>query len=72
MHFLLAAAISYQTLLQMTLRAFTGQRCGAAVDIGGGYAHPACHTRDAPTGGWHDAGDYGRYIVTASVSTGTP
>ena len=49
------------------------QRCGCAVD-GGSFSHPACHTGKAriqgttdqyidATGGWHDAGDYGRYTV---------
>ena len=53
------------------------QRCGD--DLGpeaGCFAHPACHTGMArvygtdewvdTTGGWHDAGDYGRYIVPAA------
>lgn len=51
------------------------QRCGCALDveIAGKFAHEACHMQDAiiygtnekkeVTGGWHDAGDYGRYIV---------
>jgi endoglucanase len=48
-----------------------------------GWAHPACHTalaefhsssgytgtRDV-TGGWHDAGDYGRYVVPGAVAVG--
>ena len=51
------------------------QRCGTELteedaDV---FAHPACHTAKAKiygtesyidvTGGWHDAGDYGRYVV---------
>ena len=51
------------------------QRCGMELtaDIAGDFAHPACHTDIATvygtdeqidvTGGWHDAGDYGRYVV---------
>jgi endoglucanase len=66
--------------------AFYGQRCGTAVDMGPefpGYSHPACHLhgefhassgksgpRENP-GGWHDAGDYGRYMVNSGISTGT-
>jgi len=70
----------------MAMRGFYGQRCGTAVDMGPefpGYSHPACHLkggfhvssgtsgpRDNP-GGWHDAGDYGRYMVNSGISTGT-
>ncbi len=73
----------YADALRVTMRGFTGQRCGCAVDLGGGYRHPACHAAGAfhPTsgksgplanhGGWHDAGDYGRYIVNSGISTGT-
>jgi len=73
----------YRDPLRLTMRAFYGQRCGCAVDLGGGYAHPACHMagafhpssgRTGPLanhGGWHDAGDYGRYVVNSGLSTGT-
>jgi endoglucanase len=53
------------------------QRCGTELDesIAGAFAHSACHTGEAVvygsessstvdvSGGWHDAGDYGRYVV---------
>ncbi len=71
----------------LAMRAFYGQRCGTAVDLGPefpGYSHAACHLhggfhpssgvtgpRDNITGGWHDAGDYGRYMVNSGVTTGT-
>ena len=54
------------------------QRCGVELDEkhAGVFAHPACHTALARTldtddwrdvgGGWHDAGDYGRYVVPAA------
>lgn len=73
----------YRDALRLTMRSYYGQRCGCAVDLGGGYAHPACHLSAAyhassgkngvfhNRGGWHDAGDYGRYIVNAGVSTAT-
>ena len=76
----------WSALLRLTLRSFYGQRCGAAVDLGPddpSYAHPACHLTEAyhtssgregsrgSTGGWHDAGDYGRYVVNSGISTGT-
>ena len=70
----------------LAMRGFYGQRCGTAVDLGPefpGYSHPACHLRgefhpssgkSGPRdniGGWHDAGDYGRYMVNSGVATGT-
>ncbi len=51
------------------------QRCGVALSEkdAGAFAHKACHTSKATiygtnktidvSGGWHDAGDYGRYVV---------
>jgi endoglucanase len=65
------AADPYRSVLQLAIRSYRGQRCGTAVDIGGGYAHPPCHLDSEHPGGWHDAGDYGRYIVNSGISTGT-
>lgn len=54
------------------------QRCGSLLpeDLAGAFSHPACHTAAARVygtdrfmdvcGGWHDAGDYGRYVVPAA------
>ena len=54
------------------------QRCGMELssDVAGDYAHPACHAETATiygtgdkidvSGGWHDAGDYGRYVVAGA------
>jgi len=73
----------YVTPLALSMRAFFGQRCGCAVDLGDGYRHPSCHASGAyhpssgrtgglaNSGGWHDAGDYGRYVVNSGVTTGT-
>jgi endoglucanase len=73
----------YAHPLMFSMRAFYGQRCGCAVDLGDGYRYPACHQADAyhPSsgrtgalpnhGGWHDAGDYGRYVVNSAITTGT-
>lgn len=73
----------YRHALWLTTRAFYGQRCGCAVDLGGGYRHAACHAKGAfhassgragavrNAGGWHDAGDYGRYVVNSGITTGT-
>jgi endoglucanase len=62
-------------------------RCGTAVSAtynGKTYAYDACHTKDAfldsitgqhtikeGTKGWHDAGDYNKYVVNAGVSVGS-
>jgi endoglucanase len=73
----------YRDPLRLSMRAFYGQRCGCAVDLGGGYRHPACHLSGAyhrtsgrqgaaaSHGGWHDAGDYGRYVVNSGITCGT-
>lgn len=59
-------------------RMFYLQRCGVELDAthAGAFAHPACHRLPARAagsdarrdvcGGWHDAGDYGRYVVPAA------
>lgn len=73
----------YAPALRLTMRAYYGQRCGCKVDLGGGYQHEVCHM-DGPyhatsgrsgklpnSGGWHDAGDYGHYVVNSGISTGT-
>lgn len=69
------------------MRSFYGQRCGTAVNLAPDfpqYQYDACHL--APTqfhassgkqgeiamsGGWHDAGDFGRYVVNSGITTGT-
>jgi endoglucanase len=79
-----AAEVLLATLLQTTVASFHGQRCGTAVDLGSGYKHDACHRRAAfhPSAqaiskilpvskGWHDAGDYGRYVVNSGITVGT-
>ena len=77
---------TYARTYYMAMRSYYGQRCGAAVDLGPafpGYRYPACHRKGAyhpssgKTGehpssrGWHDAGDYGRYVVNSGITTGT-
>jgi endoglucanase len=69
----------------LAMLGFYGQRCGTAVDLGPefpGYKHPACHLHGQfnPTsgtsgerdniGGWHDAGDYGRYVTNSGITVG--
>ena len=62
------------------LKFFYLQRCGQNLpaEYAGVYAHPECHNTPARlygtdtfvdvSGGWHDAGDFGRYIVPAAVT----
>ncbi len=55
------------------------QRCGEVI-TDSDFGHSACHTGMASvygtnekidvSGGWHDAGDYGRYIVPAAKTIG--
>ena len=68
----------YDEVLRAAILMIYTQRCGCEVtdDIGDEYSlyvHPECHTGEAliygtdtkidVSGGWHDAGDYGRYVV---------
>ena len=77
----------YNPAFASAMRAFYFWRCGTAVNLtidGKTYFHAACHTNDAwldfatgqhtrtaSGGGWHDAGDYNKYVVNAGVSVGT-
>ena len=76
----------YKSPLYTSMRAFYLWRCGEAVKgehEGQTFKHAACHTDDGFTayededeqkkngvGGWHDAGDYGKYTVNAGVTVG--
>lgn len=72
---------------RLAIRAFTGQRASTDVTLAPDfpqYHYKAGHTalaeyhassgktgtRDV-SGGWYDAGDYGRYVVNSGISTGT-
>ena len=76
----------YSRAWYLAMRSYYGQRCGTAVDLGPefpGFKHDACHLEGAfhassgktgphaSQGGWHDAGDYGRYVVNSGITTGT-
>jgi endoglucanase len=85
-HFRIAPDV-YRDAYVLAMRSYYGQRCGTKVDMGEKYPqcrHEACHTADAEfhrssgkkghqasLRGWHDAGDYGKYIVNSGISTGT-
>src|SRR5512143_3667560 len=76
----------YDRAFRKALRAFYLQRCGMPLlaTYAGVYQHATCHQLDgtfhtstdtsgfhAAAGGWHDAGDYGKYVVNAGISAGT-
>lgn len=68
----------YKDCFRDVVRFYYYQRCGTELtgDLAGAFAHNACHTGLATvygtqetkdvSGGWHDAGDYGRYVVPAA------
>ena len=70
----------YSDIFKASMKMFYLQRCGCAIEkkYAGKYAHPECHNTKARiygtkeyidvSGAWHDAGDYGRYIVAAAKS----
>ncbi len=76
----------YNSAFYTSMRAFYLWRCGTAVsgDFNGHrFEHAICHTddgfedfQDKPgekrdgTKGWHDAGDYGKYVVNAGITVG--
>lgn len=75
----------YNDVRDISLRSFYFQRSGIDIpeEYAGKFARKAGHTeplkyhRSSPisgtkdlTGGWYDAGDYGRYITSASVTLG--
>ncbi len=79
-------ANTYDSAFYTTMRGFYLWRCGMAVEgkhHGITYKQGACHLDDGGldytefgakhkdgTGGWHDAGDYGKYVVNAGITMG--
>ncbi len=64
----------YEDLTNLVFRMLSLQRCGTETGAAdSAFHHGACHQADAlvygtderrdVSGGWHDAGDYGRYVV---------
>jgi endoglucanase len=76
----------YADVTKLLMLGMYGQRCGVAVELehdGKTFSHGVCHSQDAipweekasgtvkdVTGGWHDAGDYGKYTNNAAFSLG--
>lgn len=76
---------AYNDEYYTSMRSFYLWRCGTAVSgdhNGVHFEHAACHMDDGyeyydennphtdGTGGWHDAGDYGKYTVNAGITLG--
>ncbi len=73
----------YAEVAAKALKSYYLARCGVPLDSrwAGIFARPICHAQDAPyhpllgedarrdtAGGWHDAGDFGKYVHSAAVS----
>ncbi len=71
----------WDTVTHALVRGLYFQRCGCELSPvhAGIYSRPACHTAPALdwedrsirrriTGGWHDAGDYGKYVGPGAVT----
>lgn len=72
-----------ESALDEAMLGLYGQRCGVNIDykfLDNRYAHAACHLEEASLedvgeagtredhGGWHDAGDYGKYVVNGAFA----
>lgn len=73
----------YNDVVSKVMKSFYLQRCGCCIteEHGGIFHREECHIGETPyhsstgltgtkdvTGGWHDAGDFGRYITPAAVT----
>ncbi len=71
----------YKKVFDDTAKAFYFLRCGCSLDSrhAGEYTHEKCHDEIASlwedrnvklevSGGWHDAGDYGRYVTAGACA----
>ncbi len=78
--FAISKTIYHQLKIDL-LRSYYFQRCGCALTSAhaGKYIHGCCHSTPATllddpsvkldlSGGWHDAGDYGRYVTAAATA----
>lgn len=74
-------AVRLDDIVNASVRCLYSQRCGCGLDplYAKDYAHAPCHTQPATlwedhsvmldvSGGWHDAGDYGRHVTPAAVT----
>ena len=77
-------AFPFNNVNHYAMRSYYLQRCGIKISDSSGLNHEACHLEDAivanddssnrrgkpiqASGGWHDAGDFGKYIAPASAA----
>lgn len=79
-HFQIGEGI-YEQISQDALKMFYFQRCGIELEekYAGKFGHKPCHTEPVSVlykekeivdccGGWHDAGDYGKYTTPGAVA----
>ncbi len=72
---------AYKKCFDKCMKAFYFQRCGCELEqkYAGAWKHGKCHCAPAllfdnarirldVSGGWHDAGDYGRYVTAAATA----
>lgn len=76
----------YQMPFHLVTRAMYLWRCGTAIECthnGHPFSHEACHLKEgslelaevearlqSSPGGWHDAGDYNKYVVNGAMTVG--
>ncbi|MEX2346720.1 MAG: glycoside hydrolase family 9 protein [Balneolaceae bacterium] len=71
----------YEDTSLTAIQSYYYHRCGTPVQNEKPWNHNGCHINDAPfyddhdqhrdvTGGWHDAGDYGKFSINTSLSSG--
>ncbi len=68
--FIIGGSQEYKNALEMVLKFFRSQRCGNTDPL----LHDPCHLNDTSnvidvSGGWHNAGDYIKYMITATFTT---
>ncbi|HKM34561.1 MAG TPA: glycoside hydrolase family 9 protein [Lachnospiraceae bacterium] len=80
LHFSIDSKV-YTDVFRATMKAYYFLRCGCALEsaYAGPFTHGKCHDKTAllwedrsveleVSGGWHDAGDYGRYVTAAACA----
>ncbi len=71
----------YSKPVLTAIQSYYYNRCGTEVNNGNKWKHEVCHIEDAVfysdsskirdvAGGWHDAGDYGKFSINTALSSG--